>query len=74
MPVLALAACGGAATPAGAEVLERRPYLQKQTAASIVVVWRTDRATDSVLGGNVSPYRAAHDLIERMTRHGERAN
>ena len=33
-----------------------------------------DRATDSVLGGNVSPYRAAHDLIERMTRHGERAN
>ena len=31
-------------------------------------------AADRVLKGDVSPYRAARDLIERMTRHGERAN
>jgi LAO/AO transport system kinase len=33
-----------------------------------------DRATEGVLAGTMSPYRAAHDLIERMTRNGERAN
>jgi LAO/AO transport system kinase len=32
-----------------------------------------DRAADRVLEGTVSPYRAARDLIERMTDHGERS-
>ena len=32
-----------------------------------------DRAADQVLGGTVSPYRAARDLIERITDHGERS-
>jgi len=32
-----------------------------------------DRAADQVLGGAVSPYRAARDLIERITDHGERS-
>jgi LAO/AO transport system kinase len=32
-----------------------------------------DRAADQVLEGTVSPYRAARDLIERMTDHGERS-
>jgi len=31
-----------------------------------------DRAANDVLTGRVSPYRAARDLIERMTDHGER--
>jgi len=31
-------------------------------------------ATEDVLAGRTSPYRAARDLIERMTRHGERSN
>jgi LAO/AO transport system kinase len=31
-----------------------------------------DRAADRVLAGGVSPYRAARELIERMTQHGER--
>jgi LAO/AO transport system kinase len=30
-----------------------------------------DRAAEQVLEGTVSPYRAARDLIERMTDHGE---
>ncbi|HYQ89529.1 MAG TPA: methylmalonyl Co-A mutase-associated GTPase MeaB [Candidatus Binatia bacterium] len=30
-----------------------------------------DRAADEVLQGSVSPYRAARNLIERMTDHGE---
>src|SRR5436309_1181103 len=30
-----------------------------------------DRAADQVLEGTISPYRAARDLIERMTDHGE---
>jgi len=30
-----------------------------------------DRAADQVLEGTVSPYRAARELIERMTDHGE---
>jgi LAO/AO transport system kinase len=33
-----------------------------------------DRATERVLAGQASPYRAARELIERMTRHGEREN
>jgi LAO/AO transport system kinase len=33
-----------------------------------------DHAADEVIAGKVSPYRAARDLIERMTRHGERSN
>jgi LAO/AO transport system kinase len=32
-----------------------------------------DRAAEEVLRGAVSPYRAARDLIERMTDHGERS-
>jgi len=32
-----------------------------------------DRAADAVLRGSVSPYRAARNLIERMTDHGERS-
>jgi len=32
-----------------------------------------DRAAEQVLQGAVSPYRAARDLIERMTDHGERS-
>jgi LAO/AO transport system kinase len=32
-----------------------------------------DRAADQVLEGSISPYRAARDLIERMTDHGERS-
>jgi len=32
-----------------------------------------DRAAEDVLRGAVSPYRAARDLIERMTDHGERS-
>ena len=32
-----------------------------------------DRAAGRVLEGSVSPYRAARDLIERMTNHGERS-
>jgi LAO/AO transport system kinase len=31
-------------------------------------------ATEDVITGRSSPYRAARDLIERMTRHGERSN
>ena len=31
-------------------------------------------AADRVVKGEISPYRAARDLIERMTRHGERQN
>jgi LAO/AO transport system kinase len=31
-----------------------------------------DRAADEVLQGTMSPYRAARELIERMTDHGER--
>ena len=33
-----------------------------------------DGATEDVIAGRTSPYRAARDLIERMTRHGERSN
>lgn len=32
-----------------------------------------DRAAERVLAGTVSPYRAARELIERMTDHGERS-
>jgi LAO/AO transport system kinase len=32
-----------------------------------------DRAAEDVLQGAVSPYRAARNLIERMTEHGERS-
>jgi LAO/AO transport system kinase len=32
-----------------------------------------DRAAEEVLRGAVSPYRAARDLIERITDHGERS-
>jgi len=31
-------------------------------------------AAEEVIAGRTSPYRAARDLIERMTRHGERSN
>jgi LAO/AO transport system kinase len=31
-------------------------------------------AAGEVIAGRTSPYRAARDLIERMTRHGERSN
>lgn len=33
-----------------------------------------NEAADRVVRGEISPYRAARDLIERMTRHGERPN
>lgn len=33
-----------------------------------------ETAADEVIAGRTSPYRAARDLIERMTRHGERSN
>lgn len=33
-----------------------------------------DGATDEVVAGRTSPYRAARDLIERMTRHGQQSN
>lgn len=33
-----------------------------------------DEATEDVVAGRTSPYRAARDLIERMTHHGERSN
>ena len=33
-----------------------------------------DRLTDDVIAGRTSPYRAARNLIERMTRDGERTN
>ena len=33
-----------------------------------------ESATEDVIAGRTSPYRAARDLIERMTRHGERTN
>lgn len=33
-----------------------------------------DRATDRVLGGEVSPHRAARDLMERITRDAEHAS
>jgi hypothetical protein len=33
-----------------------------------------DVATNDVLEGRVSPYRAARDLIERMMDHGEPGN
>jgi LAO/AO transport system kinase len=33
-----------------------------------------DRAADGVLAGTVSPYRAARELIERMTDDGERSH
>ncbi len=32
-----------------------------------------DRAAEQVLAGKISPYRAARELIERMTDHGERS-
>ena len=48
---LLLALCG----EARAQVLVRRPYLQKQTPSSIVIAWRTDRPTDSVVELGPSP-------------------
>lgn len=33
-----------------------------------------EAAAEEVLAGRVSPYRAARDVIERMTRHGENAS
>jgi LAO/AO transport system kinase len=33
-----------------------------------------EAAAEQVLAGGVSPYRAARDVIERMTRHGENAS
>ena len=74
-----------AAEPTIAETRRRekvRARIRSAVRGGILDTWLTrkglevelDRATDSVLGGNASPYRAAHDLIERMTRHGERAN
>jgi LAO/AO transport system kinase len=33
-----------------------------------------DRAAEQVLQGRISPYRAARELIERMTDHGERSS
>ncbi len=33
-----------------------------------------DEAAEEVVAGRTSPYRAARDLIERMTHHGERSN
>jgi hypothetical protein len=39
----------GAAQPASAAVLERGPYLQTPTSASMVLKWRTDVPTDSVV-------------------------
>ncbi len=41
--------------PARAQVLVRRPYLQQQTPRSIVIAWRTDRPTDSVVELGASP-------------------
>lgn len=74
-----------AAEPTIAETRRRekvRARIRSAVRGGILDTWLTrkglevelDRATDRVLGGNASPYRAAHDLIERMTRHGERAN
>ncbi len=54
---LALTACGAGASPAAAQVLERHPYLQQQTADSIVVAWRTASATDSVVELGADPAR-----------------
>ena len=33
-----------------------------------------EAAADQVLAGGLSPYRAARDVIERMTRHGGNAS
>jgi len=44
-------------------------WIQRQGLESLL-----DQAAEEVIAGRVSPYRAARDLIERMTRHGERSN
>jgi hypothetical protein len=45
----------GAAQSASAAALERAPYLQTPTSASMVVKWRTDVATDSVVNYGNGP-------------------
>lgn len=45
----------GAAQPASAAVLERGPYLQTPTPESMVLKWRTDVATDSVVNFGDAP-------------------
>jgi hypothetical protein len=45
----------GTAQPASAAVLERGPYLQTPTSASMVLKWRTDVATDSVVNFGDAP-------------------
>jgi LAO/AO transport system kinase len=44
-------------------------WLKRQGLESLL-----EGATEDVIAGRTSPYRAARDLIERMTRHGERSN
>ncbi|NNE83637.1 MAG: hypothetical protein HKN28_06670, partial [Alphaproteobacteria bacterium] len=45
----------GAAQPTSAAVLERGPYLQTPTSASMVLKWRTDTPTDSVVNFGDAP-------------------
>ena len=44
-------------------------WLQRQGLEQLL-----DEAAEDVVAGRTSPYRAARDLIERMTHHGERSN
>ncbi|HEU4723832.1 MAG TPA: methylmalonyl Co-A mutase-associated GTPase MeaB [Candidatus Eisenbacteria bacterium] len=44
-------------------------WLRRQGLESLL-----DEAAEDVVAGRTSPYRAARDLIERMTHHGERSN
>jgi LAO/AO transport system kinase len=74
-----------ASSPAVAEARRRekiRRRIRQAVREEILGTWlpargleeALDRATERVLGGEASPHRAARDLIERMTGHGERAS
>ncbi len=61
----ALLACALCLIPhlARAETLVRRPYLQKQTSSSIVIAWRTDRPSDSVVELGASPSALSRRIV-----------
>lgn len=55
LPALPLLAALAAGAPARAESLARAPYLQKTTTSSIVIVWTTDAAADSMVEYGLDP-------------------
>ncbi len=71
LPFAAVVAFLMALLPAHGAVITRGPYLQRATATSVVVRWRTDVATDSRVrfGTNVATLNRTNDVATSVTDH-----